>query len=281
MPALCPFLPNPTRDFPNLSGGETVFRLAPEPFAEMTARFAASGIHVLGGCCGTTPETYPAPREKVLNRPVSFPDRSMDGGISLTSRSALVRIGAEMPVTLCERVNPTGKKALSAEFQAGSFELALKYAGEQIEAGAKVLDVNVGAPGVDEADFLPSLTRRLVAQFTTPLCLDSSNPAALAAALPWHPGSALLNSISGEPGKIETLGPLVPHMGCTFCSPAPSGKTSARQCIRTNCHYRTTYEAGGRFPDSAPSDYGRRSGPYRRFGSGRAARLPGNCAMVH
>ncbi len=212
-----PIFAEPNAGLPELVGGETVFRLAPEPFAEMTARFAASGIHVLGGCCGTTPEHIRRLREKVLNRPVSFPDRSMDGGISLTSRSALVRIGAEMPVTLIgERVNPTGKKALSAEFQAGSFELALKYAGEQIEAGAKVLDVNVGAPGVDEADFLPSLTRRLVAQFTTPLCLDSSNPAALAAALPWHPGSALLNSISGEPGKIETLGSLCRTWGAPF-----------------------------------------------------------------
>lgn len=113
----------------------------------------------------------------------------MDGGILLTSRSALVLYWSGDAGDPDWRTGQSHwQKALSAEFQAGSFELALKYAGEQIEAGAKVLDVNVGAPGVDEADFLPSLTRRLVAQFTTPLCLDSSNPAALAAALPWHPG---------------------------------------------------------------------------------------------
>lgn len=212
-----PIFAEPNAGLPELVDGETVFRLAPEPFAEKTARFAEHGIHVLGGCCGTTPEHIRLLRKKVLAREASSFTRSGFGGISLTSRSSLVRIGAEMPVTLIgERVNPTGKKALSAEFQAGSFDLALRYAGEQVEAGTTVLDVNVGAPGVNEEDFLPALVQRLVAQFTTPLCLDSSNPAALAAALPWHPGSPLLNSISGEPGKMETLGPLCRIWGAPF-----------------------------------------------------------------
>ncbi len=212
-----PVFAEPNAGLPELVNGETVFRLAPEPFAEKTARFAACGIHVLGGCCGTTPEHIRLLREKVLAQEASYSGRSTFGGLSLTSRSSLVRIGADMPVTLIgERVNPTGKKALSAEFQAGSFDLALRYAAEQVEAGTKVLDVNVGAPGVDEVHFLPALAQQLVAQFTTPLCLDSSNPAALVAALPWHPGSALLNSINGEPGKMEMLGPLCRTWGAPF-----------------------------------------------------------------
>lgn len=212
-----PIFAEPNAGLPELVNGETVFRLPPDDFAEKTAAFAAAGITVLGGCCGTTPAHIKALREKVSAASVPVVEREAPGGVALTSRSSLVRIGAQWPVALIgERVNPTGKKALSAEFQAGSVELALKYAGDQIEAGTDLLDVNVGAPGVDEVAFLPALVKRLVAQFTTHLCLDSSNPQALVAALPWHPGSALLNSISGEPGKIELLGPLCRIWGAPF-----------------------------------------------------------------
>lgn len=214
-----PVFAEPNAGLPELVDGQTVFRLGPAPFAEKTARFAERGVQILGGCCGTTPEHIAALRRAVLapSETGRFVPRPVAAGVTLTSRSSLVRIGGNEPLVLIgERVNPTGKKLLSAEFQAGKCDLALRYAGEQVETGTPVLDVNVGAPGVPEEIFLPDLVRKLVARHGTPLCLDSSNAEALSLALPWHPGSALLNSISGEPGRMEKLGPLCRLWGSPF-----------------------------------------------------------------
>lgn len=232
-----PVFAEPNAGLPELLDGQTVFRLGPAPFAEKTALFAERGVQVLGGCCGTTPEHITALRRAVLARGEtarSVP-RPVFAGVTLTSRSSLVRIGGEEPLALIgERVNPTGKKLLSAEFQAGTCDLALRYAGEQVDAGTPVLDVNVGAPGVPEETFLPALVRKLVARHGTPLCLDSSNADALIRALPWHPGSALLNSISGEPGRMEKLGPLCRLWGAPFVLLPLEGRhlpTTARERV--------------------------------------------------
>ncbi len=209
----------PNAGLPELINGETVYRLAPRPFAEKTAQLAHKGALVLGGCCGTTPEHIAALAEELKGVPenISLKPIHPEGIVFLTSRSSLVCMGQGMPVTLIgERINPTGKKALSAEFQAGSFDLALKYAQEQVETGTQVLDVNVGASHVKEEDFLPRMVSHLVASVQTPLCLDSSNADALLAALPWHPGSALLNSISGEEGRLEKLAPACKLWGSPF-----------------------------------------------------------------
>lgn len=215
----CPVYAEPNAGLPELINGETVFRLAPQPFAEKTAQLARKGALVLGGCCGTTPEHIAALSEALKGVPEHIATAPVhpEGTVFLTSRSSLVPIGLDSPVTLIgERINPTGKKALSAEFQAGSFDLALKYAQEQVEAGTPVLDVNVGASHVKEEEFLPHMVKQLVTNVQTPLCLDSSNADALLAALPWHPGSALLNSISGEEGRVEKLAPACKLWGSPF-----------------------------------------------------------------
>lgn len=210
-----PVLAEPNAGLPELVDGETVFRLAAEPFARQTAAFAAAGVQILGGCCGTTPDHI-----KALRRAASHVERRKPlcrvgpGGIALTTRSSLVRIGEDSSLTIIgERINPTGKKRLTAELQAGEYSLALRYADEQIAAGAPVLDVNVGAPLVDERVLLPELALRLTERYGVPLSLDSSNADAIARALPYCPGSALVNSVSGETGRMETLGPLCRDWG--------------------------------------------------------------------
>jgi 5-methyltetrahydrofolate--homocysteine methyltransferase len=125
-----------------------------------------------------------------------------------------VTIGGEMPLTIIgERINPTGKKVLSEQLQAGEFAQALIYADEQVHAGAHVLDVNVGAPLVQEEVVLPELVQRLTARHGIPLSLDSSNAQAIARALPYCPGSPLVNSVSGEAGRMEELGCLCRDWG--------------------------------------------------------------------
>lgn len=213
-----PVLVQPNAGLPELIDGKTVFRLAPDPFARLTAEFAVMGARLLGGCCGTTPEHIAVLRKAVEGMEViDTTPYSLEGHISLTTRSELVRIGEGYPFRLIgERINPTGKKQLSAELAAGELTEALRFASEQIAAGAQILDVNVGAPMVDEVATLPLLVESLTARCQTPLSLDSSNAAAIQAALDMCPASPLVNSISGEPGRMEHLGPLCRDYGAPF-----------------------------------------------------------------
>lgn len=213
----CPVMSEPNAGLPLLVDGKTIFPLGPEGFAEKTAKFAKMGVQVLGGCCGTTPEHIRALVKVCGQGPIERVKPGRHGGIVLTSRSSLVRIGQGQPLAVIgERINPTGKKKLTAELQAGEYSCALELADAQIHAGAAVLDVNVGAPLVDEAKALPDLAALLVGRQLAPLSLDSSNVAAIAEALPYCPGSCLVNSINGEAGKIEALGPLCRDYGAPF-----------------------------------------------------------------
>ena len=138
-------------------------------------------------------------------------------GIVLTTRTRLVRVSPAEPFKIIgERINPTGKKDLQAELQAGEYGLAMRFASEQVALGAPILDVNVGAPMVDEALLLPELVQRLTGKYAEPLSLDSSHAEAIAAALPFCPGSPLVNSISGEADRMEHLGPLCRQWGAPF-----------------------------------------------------------------
>ena len=215
-----PVLVEPNAGLPELVNGETVFRLPPVPFAEKTAAFVARGARFVGGCCGTTPEHIAALRralDGVESGRTTAPSIIVPAGVAVTSRTQLVRFGAGEPLRIIgERINPTGKKALQAELLAGSHAIALRFAKEQVALGAHVLDVNVGAPMVDETVRLPALVEELVGGFAEPLSLDSSSAAAIAAALPLTPGSPLVNSISGEEGRMEALGPLCRQWGAPF-----------------------------------------------------------------
>lgn len=208
----------PNAGLPELVNGQSVFRLQPKPFAEKTADFVRRGVRLVGGCCGTTPEHIQALREAVDSLELPKSTQSADQkGVVLTTRTQLVRIGNEEPLVLIgERINPTGKKALQAELQVGEYTLALKFASDQIALGTPVLDVNVGAPMVDERALLPELVQRLTSKYTEPLVLDSSNQDAIAMALPYCPGSSLVNSISGERERLELLGPLCKKWGAPF-----------------------------------------------------------------
>lgn len=197
--------------------GNTCFRLAPEPFAEQAAKFVDLGAKFIGGCCGTTPDHIRSLRNLVGESPWQRPEKTDDAQIVLTSRAISVPIGFNHPGAIIgERINPTGKKLLTSQLQEGVFTEAVRFASEQIELGAPILDVNVGAPMVEEAVLLPELVKTLTKRFQTPLSIDSNDAAAVEAGLWVYPGSPLVNSISGEPGKMEELGPLCKQFGAPF-----------------------------------------------------------------
>ena len=213
----CPVMAEPNAGLPELRGDVTMFPIGPQDFARETVFFAGLGVRLLGGCCGTSPEHLSALYDALRDMRCEKVQPPAYSGICLTSRSCLVRIGPDEPlVVIGERINPTGKKDLTRELQDGRFAVALQLADEQARAGARVLDVNVGASLADEASLLPELVKLLSVHLPLPLSLDSSNIEAIARALPWCPGSFLVNSVSGEPDCMERLGPLCRDFGSPF-----------------------------------------------------------------
>jgi 5-methyltetrahydrofolate--homocysteine methyltransferase len=125
-----------------------------------------------------------------------------------------VVVSTDGPIVMIgEKINPTGRKRLAAALQAGDFEYVLQQALQQVARGAHVLDLNVSVPGLDEKSLLPAIVKFLTAHTQVPLCLDSNNPEALAAALQVTPGKPLVNSVSGEEAKLRDILPVVKDRG--------------------------------------------------------------------
>jgi 5-methyltetrahydrofolate--homocysteine methyltransferase len=132
----------------------------------------------------------------------------------LTSKTKKAVLNTEGPfVVIGEKINPTGRKKLAAALQEGNLDYVRDLANKQIAAGADVLDVNVGVPGVDDVALIQQVVKLLVEEFDVPLCLDSPNPAALAAALPLCHGKTLVNSVNGEKKSLDAVLPLVKENG--------------------------------------------------------------------
>ncbi len=125
-----------------------------------------------------------------------------------------VRIGDAHPfVVIGERINPTGRSRLSEELVAGDMSTVRADALAQVEAGARVLDVNAGIPGFDESEILAHVVRAVIEVVDVPLCIDSSTPEVLEALLPLVPGKPLVNSVTAEAASLERLLPLVARHG--------------------------------------------------------------------
>ncbi len=135
----------------------------------------------------------------------------------LKGRTGEVIISTEGPVVIIgESINPTRRKKLVATLQENNFDYVLELAEAQIKAGAEVLDVNVGFPGVDDVKLLPETVRRLQNKFGIPLCLDSPNPKAIEAALKAAYGKCLINSVNGEESSLNALLPVAKEYGAAI-----------------------------------------------------------------
>jgi 5-methyltetrahydrofolate--homocysteine methyltransferase len=132
----------------------------------------------------------------------------------VSSHSKEVIIGDSRPTVLIgERINPTGKKKLTETLKADDMEIVRKEALAQVQAGADILDVNVGVFGVDEVSLLPKAVKAVMETVDVPLCLDSSNPDAMEEALKVYKGKALVNSVTGEEHSLKRILPLVKEHG--------------------------------------------------------------------
>ena len=132
----------------------------------------------------------------------------------ITSATKEVVISYEKPVVLIgERINPTGRKKLTAALEAGDLSIVRRDALRQVKTGADVLDVNVGTSGVDEVELLPEAVKAVAEVVDVPLCIDSDNPKALEAALKVYKGKPIINSVTGQESVLSAILPLVKEYG--------------------------------------------------------------------
>jgi 5-methyltetrahydrofolate--homocysteine methyltransferase len=132
----------------------------------------------------------------------------------LKSKNNTINITSDGPITIIgESINPTRRKKLSSALLTGEYDYIYELAKAQIDSGADVLDINVGAPGVDEVVVLPKVVQAISDAFDVPVCLDSSNREALAAALKVVPGKPLVNSVNGEEASLKALLPIIKDFG--------------------------------------------------------------------
>lgn len=210
-----PVFVKPNAGLPIIKNGEIFYDLGPEEFLHFLDEFVDAGINLIGGCCGTTPEHIRRLSQKTKEYTPKMWLQSRKS--AATSVRKTVFMGENTPLLVVgERINPTGKKKLQQELLEGKLSEVRRLALEQQQKGAGMLDVNVGMPGIDEKKIMCDVVENLSTISELPLCIDSSNPEVIEAALRIYPGRALLNSISGEEKKLERLLPIASKYGAMF-----------------------------------------------------------------
>lgn len=226
VPAGIPVFVKPNAGLPNPDGS---YNLDADEFAREMQAYATIGVSMVGCCCGTTP-AYIAKLKEVFSPLVPAQKIPLRRSCLCTP----VRFVEVDGITVVgERINPTGKKRLQQALREGDSAYPCAQAVAQAEAGAEVLDVNAGLPGIDEAATLERLVRDLQAVTDLPLQLDSSNPEALSRALRIYNGKPIVNSVNGEQKTLDEILPLCKKYGA-----AVVGLTLDEQGIPTSAEGR-------------------------------------------
>ncbi|MBR1823117.1 MAG: homocysteine S-methyltransferase family protein [Ruminococcus sp.] len=204
-----PVIAKPNAGLPDPVTNE--YNVSPEDFAASAVKLADAGVTVFGGCCGTTPEHIKAVTEALSNKERTV--RTVKR-VSVAC-SAVNCVTINQPRVIGERINPTGKKRFKEALMAHDVDYILGQAVEQIHAGAEILDVNVGLPGIDEKEMMVTAVKAIQSVCDTPLQLDSTIPEVLEAGLRVYNGKPIVNSVNGEDDSLESILPLVKKYGAS------------------------------------------------------------------
>lgn len=185
------------------------YDISPEEFADQMQAFAKYGVQIVGGCCGTSPQYIRALKNKFSG--LTREEVPMVRQAAVCSATETVVI--DQPRIIGERINPTGKKKFKEALLRQDIDYILNQALEQTKAGAELLDVNVGLPGVDEKAMMIRAVKAIQSINEAPLQLDSTIPEVLEAALRVYNGKPIVNSVNGEKKSLETVLPLVKKYG--------------------------------------------------------------------
>lgn len=205
-----PIFIQPNAGLPVSVNGVTTYNVTPEEFAQKQLEIVKNGACALGGCCGTTPEHIKAMIELCKNEKVEKINKK--DFTAVTSYSKTVIFG-EKPVIIGERINPTGKKMLKEALRNKDMDYIYREGVAQADAGADVLDVNVGLPEIDEPEMMQNAVFGLQSILNTPLQIDTSDTVAMEKALRLYNGKAMVNSVNGKAESMNSVFPLVKKYG--------------------------------------------------------------------
>ncbi len=202
-----PLIVKANAGLPDPKTGEYV--ITARDFGESMVKYAGAGVKYIGGCCGTNPEFIKELSEKFHSLGLKKPKREVKSVVCTPSETVVID---EIKV-IGERINPTGKKILKEALRTGDMDYILKTAVSEASAGAEILDVNVGVPGIDEAETMKKVIKQIQSVTNLPLQIDSTNPKAIEAGLRVYNGKAIVNSVNGEDKVLDEILPIVKKYG--------------------------------------------------------------------
>ena len=208
----------PNAGIPELKDGRTVFKTEPDAFAADMSEAVKLGAHAVGGCCGTVDTHICALAKAAASLPYTPPEKPVADGLApchVSGHSVTVTLGVK-PVIIGERLNPTGKPKMKQALRDNDMGYLKREAAAQMDAGADILDVNVGLPGIDEAAMLAAAAEAVQTVTPAPLQLDSASPAALEAGLRAYVGKPIINSVSGKQAVMDKVFPLAKKYGAAL-----------------------------------------------------------------
>lgn len=206
-----PVIVQPNAGLPALVDGKTIFNISPESFGKYMAEMAGMGASMLGGCCGTNPDHIRALKEAVTGLKPKRPRVEKLTAASSATATAVIGEGIKI---IGERINPTGKVKLKEALKNDDMDYLLREAIAQRDAGAHILDVNVGLPEIDEKEIMVKAVKQIQGIVNLPLQLDSTNPDVIEAAARIYNGRPIINSVNGEKKTMDKIFPIVKKYGC-------------------------------------------------------------------
>lgn len=204
-----PILVQANAGLPIVIDGETFYNIDENEFSSEVEKFVKLGVKMVGGCCGTTPSFIKEIKNKISNvYRVNIIKKKIS---ALCSPSQTVVIDGVKVIG--ERINPTGKKLFKEALRNDDIDYILQQGLSQVEAGAHILDVNVGLPEINEEEMMVNVIKKLQGVTSVPLQIDSSDPVVIEAGLRYCNGKAIVNSVNGEDRVLEKILPLVKKYG--------------------------------------------------------------------
>ncbi|MDD4203175.1 MAG: homocysteine S-methyltransferase family protein [Candidatus Omnitrophica bacterium] len=221
-----PLIAKANAGLPRLENNKTVFDMSPRMFSKHAVNLVKAGVNLIGGCCGTTPEHINALSEKINTLKTEQPNKKPLSAICSPLETFILRSKTLKFLPIGEKINPTGKRSFQQALLCSDTSVIRDAAVEQhnIIPHAMALDVNVGAPNVNEKDMFEKAIKILVPVFAHPLVIDSSDVKALEHALRIYPGRTIINSISAEKEKLGRMLPIAAKYGAMFIALPLDGK---------------------------------------------------------
>ena len=212
--ASVPVIVKPNAGLPKQKDGEVYYDVEPEEFGRFMAEILKRGASLIGGCCGTTPAHIRAMVEATKDQRdiTDRPGKEFKNRTIVSSYGRAVELGGK-PMIIGERINPTGKKKFKQALKDHDIDYILREAISQQDAGAHILDVNVGLPDIDEPALMREVVQELQSVTSLPLQIDTVDISALEAAMRIYNGKPMVNSVNGKQSSMDAVFPLIKKYG--------------------------------------------------------------------